>query len=71
MLCIMIGQKRGTLTLTAEYHFKGTYMQNYQHYNRLWPTLQPCVGSLLGAGVGFQHPLHDEGAAPLPLLLPP
>lgn len=33
------------------------------------PSLQPRTGSLPGAGDGLQHPLHDEGAAGLPLLL--
>lgn len=35
-----------------------------------WASLQPCLGSLSGTGVGFKRPLDDEGAAHLPLLLP-
>lgn len=60
------------LTVTAESYFKELVcIYRITDINPLWPTLQPCVGSLPCAGFSLQHPLHDEGAAPLPLVLPP
>lgn len=46
-------------------------LSNTMNIISVFQSLQPRSGAFFGSGVSLQHPLYDEGAAQLPLLLPP